>query len=221
MLVMDICHYIISSMSLLGLVAMTEDCMPLTCMNCNSTQNGSVDKDCSDMCKNNTCISGVMPNSTCIKDFSLWLNASAEEIDEGEDFTVSCEHNLTLDNIKEFIWLQDNVTVPCKNTSKVNINDKFPCKKASQLTLDDQFQNFNITCKIYSQCGNFTSNTLTIQVKADGLLILVICGVTAVALLLIFTLGMKLLLKRDIAQSKTRRRQNNTMGQTTTTTTSE
>ncbi|XP_076143657.1 uncharacterized protein LOC143125795 [Alosa pseudoharengus] len=223
MLVMDICHYLISSMSLLGLVAIAQDCMPVTCLNCNSShiQKDSLDQACLGACEStNTCISGLRPNSTCIKDFPLQLKASSMKINAGEPVNVSCEHNLTLDNIKEFIWLQDNKTLPCKYTTQVNLKDSFPCKKASQLTLDDQFSDFNITCKIHSRCGNFTSDTLNISVTDNSLWILFICGGAAIFLILIFTLGMKLLLKRDIAQRQTRKRQNNVTNHTTTTTTS-
>lgn len=186
-------------------------------------------------------------------DFQVWLTPPTNTIKEGEEFSVHCEHNLTEDHIIKFIWIKDNKPLPCKNTSDVTLQDRSgaTCQSANQLTIDDELNDFNITCKIHSHCGNFTSNTVKIVVTGEhhwsllslvveytprkdvhsrlvfmavsliwngqswhvyhsflwwvgppdnSLLILVICGAVAVVLLLAFTLGMKLLLKRDIGK---------------------
>ncbi|XP_031425803.1 uncharacterized protein LOC116220992 isoform X2 [Clupea harengus] len=187
MIVMGICHYIISSISLLGFVAMAlnrHSCLPVTCLNCNKTNlSNSLDKSCLGLCEgaSHSCINVSDALLACMKDFRVWLNTFSTEINKGDNFTVTCEHNLTLDHIEELIWLKDNERVPRQNTR--------------QLTLEDLIISVTVSCKIHSHCGDFISGTMKIDVSAYGSLgapgsgkavlvvLLGVCCVIAVALI--------------------------------------
>ncbi|XP_063043908.1 uncharacterized protein LOC134438300 [Engraulis encrasicolus] len=117
-----------------------------------------------------------------------------------------CEHSLPDHHIQRFTWLKDK---------------KSRHEKTSNLTLEKVLHPFTLTCTIHSHCGNFTSGPILFDVNDNSILVIVLCGGIAVLLLVAFAVGMKCLLRRDMAQRQSRQRKQAQNISTIHTTTSE
>ncbi|KAK6298298.1 hypothetical protein J4Q44_G00313530 [Coregonus suidteri] len=157
---------------------------------------------CDSLCSNTTqCFNGT--------DVKVTLNSiSGFSVYEGDDLTIDCTHNLPvgLRNLLVFVWLKDNHCLEGENNSNLTL------KRVVTKT------NGIYVCTIQSPCGNFTSDSREIKVEDLTMLTIVICGVSAVVLILVLGIGMKIMLKKEFAKTKNRRQQNAQNLQSTTTT---
>ncbi|ROL41117.1 hypothetical protein DPX16_2617 [Anabarilius grahami] len=111
-------------------------------------------------------------------------------VNEDSDVTVTCTHDLPNGSIS---WLQDNELQKGENKETFQIKN----------ILEEK----NISCNVKSVCG-VLSSTITITVKAGNhMMIIMICVGGAAALLMLFAVGMKIVLRRGQVQSQARKRQ--------------
>ncbi|KAK9963765.1 hypothetical protein ABG768_006929 [Culter alburnus] len=161
-----------------------ETLLIITCLHLlgqGSGQSGTCKPDNCFICWNNTisniCSNGVPENCT-MKDLNVTMEPTSP-VDEGLDVTVTCIHDLPNGSIS---WLKNDELQEGenKNTFQIKIILK----------------NTNITCMVKSDCGDIKS-TITITVKAaNNTSIILICVGGAAALLMLFAVGMKIVLRR-------------------------
>ncbi|XP_060903887.1 uncharacterized protein LOC132981820 [Labrus mixtus] len=167
-------------------------CVPAQCLKCNYTVETVADSCsiCSARCINMS----VVP-SDCKTDFQVSINSTVPEPDEGDDITLTCVHNLPNVNLT-FEWEKEG-------------EGFLEGQNKSQLVLESVLSDKNgrYYCFVNSTCGHFQSSPLDVTVKNNSVVILIICGVSALALVLILGIAMKYKLKRDNAQHKQRRMQ--------------
>ncbi|KAM9413082.1 uncharacterized protein ACWYII_025097 isoform 2-T2 [Salvelinus alpinus] len=204
--------------SLLMISSVCSTCVPLMCLRCNVTHSpgisamGLPDKAiCDTLCSNTTQCFNATVQQYCSKDFKVLLNTSSGfKVKEGDTLNIECSHNLPVE-LKSplvFVWLKDDVCLEGENSSQLTV------KKVGIDTSGKE----KYACTIQSPCGNFTSEPKEIEIEAMTLLVIVICGVSAVVLILAMGIGMKIMLKNEFAKTKNRRQQNAQNLQRTTTT---
>ncbi|XP_048043925.1 uncharacterized protein LOC125266872 isoform X2 [Megalobrama amblycephala] len=171
-----------------------ETLLIITCLHLcqGSGQSGTCKPDNCFICWNNTisnnCSNGVPENCTK-KDLNV-TTEPASPVDEGLDVTVTCTHDLPNGSIS---WLKNDELQEGENKKTFQI----------EIILKDT----NISCKVKSACGDLNS-TITIKVKAaNNMMIIMICVGGAAALLMLFAVGMKIVLRRGQVQSQARKRQ--------------
>ncbi|XP_028445346.1 uncharacterized protein LOC114562880 isoform X2 [Perca flavescens] len=169
-------------------------CVPVECLRCNTT--GKPQADACAFCSPEKCIDDTSKIlSNCKQDFQVSVNCTGTNLQEGNDITLTCVHNLTV-LITMFGWQMNQV-------------DLQEGKNASSLYLKEVHSNNAglYTCFVKSPCGDYVSPSCNVTVENQSVLILVICGISALGLVLIMGLAMKFKLKRDNAKHKERRRQ--------------
>ncbi|XP_071373475.1 uncharacterized protein [Centroberyx affinis] len=164
-------------------------CVFAQCLKCNvagETPAGDGSADFCQPCSNN--------NSKCINELQVSLNGSASEnLQEGDEVTIECFHNLPPLTV-EFEWRKDGETLEGQNTSKLTL--KVFTSHAGLYS-----------CSVWSPCGNCTSSPHKVAVNDSIVLLLVICGVSAVVLVLILAVAMKCKLKKENAEHQRRKEQ--------------
>ncbi|XP_040904493.1 uncharacterized protein LOC121188698 [Toxotes jaculatrix] len=149
-------------------------CVPVQCLKCN--------------------ITGVTLKE-CINDFKVEINSTGSEVNEGDEVTLTCAHNLPNMTL-ELGWTKDGKEMlENKNKSKLVLEKVFSPDAGCYI------------CYVNSSCGNYESSQKCITVNNNSVIILVVCGVSALALILILGLAMKLKLKRDNAKHRERMEQ--------------
>ncbi|XP_055744984.1 uncharacterized protein LOC129827810 [Salvelinus fontinalis] len=204
--------------SLLMISSVCSTCVPLMCLRCNLTHSpgisatGLPDKAfCDNLCSDTTQCFNATVQQYCSKDFKVLLNTSSGfKVKEGDTLNIECSHNLPVEPKSQlvFVWLVDDVCLEGENSSQLTV------KKVGIDTSGKE----KYACTIQSPCGNFTSEPKEIEIEAMELLVIVICGVSAVVLILAMGIGMKIMLKNEFAKTKNRRQQNAQNLQRTTTT---
>ncbi|KAI1898454.1 hypothetical protein AGOR_G00072520 [Albula goreensis] len=168
--------------------AMNKSCLKENCELCHGPQN-----DSHKICKEQ--------NLTCIKDFYVAVNASSFTVNAGSKLELTCDHNLPNTSTLIVRWYKISkkagIEVIPENKTKLNLKDLFRKDQAE------------FYCGIWSDCGILFSSKKRIVVKDNSMIVIVTCGVVAVVFVLVLALGMKLLLKKDIAQTKRRRNNHN------------
>ncbi|XP_020359218.1 uncharacterized protein LOC109905999 isoform X3 [Oncorhynchus kisutch] len=178
---------------LLMISSVCSTCVPLMCLKCNLTHSPGISA------------AGLPDN-----DFKVLLNTSSGfKVQEGDNLDIECSHNLPVEPKSPlvFVWLMDGVHLKGKNSSQLTV------KKVGIDTSGKE----KYACTIQSPCGNFTSEPKEIEVEGVTMLVIVICGVSAVVLILAMGIGMKIMLKMEFAKTKNRRQQNAQNLQRTTT----
>ncbi|KAM9356958.1 uncharacterized protein ABDE67_004545 [Symphorus nematophorus] len=171
-------------------------CFPVECLRCNVTGETPTKAPCL-LCSNpGPCINitqDIPP--PCKTDFKVYINSTGSTADEGDDITLTCVHKLPNLDLK-FVWMKDK-------------EDILVGQNKSELVLKKVFSHNagKYTCRVESPCGNYTSSPHDVTVNNGGVLLLVICGISAVALILVLGLAMKFKLKRDNAKHRERRKQ--------------
>ncbi|KAK9518006.1 hypothetical protein VZT92_023335 [Zoarces viviparus] len=167
-------------------------CVPVQCLRCNAT--GETQADPCPPCINNTgCIKDIPPN--CKKDFQVSVNSTRSELKEGDDLTMTCLHNLPDLNLT-FGWKRDGEDIrDGKNKRKLHLENVLGHQSGEYI------------CFVNSLCGCYKSPPQKVTVENQNVLLLIICGVSALVLVVIMGLAMKFKLKRDSAKHKERREQ--------------
>ncbi|XP_074503655.1 uncharacterized protein LOC141774747 [Sebastes fasciatus] len=177
-------------------------CVPVQCLRCNAT--GETQADPCSRCSNSSAQCIDVPSdipSNCTKDFQVSVNTTGSKVNEGDDITLTCVHNLPDLNLT-FGWIYDGEEIQ-KGRNK------------SELCLEKVLTNRGgpYICFVNSSCGYYESSPHDVTVENQTVLILVICGVSALVLVLVLGLAMKFKLKRDNAKLKERMRQKAREGQ--------
>ncbi|XP_070769902.1 uncharacterized protein [Enoplosus armatus] len=174
------------------------DCIPVECLRCNIT--GESQEDPCALCSNQTaCIKDIPPK--CKRDFQVLINSTGSEANEGDDITLTCVHNLPNLNLT-FRWKKvPEEILRGQNKSKLVLK---------RVSLRDKGQ---YICYVDSSCDNYKSLPHEVTVKDNNVVLLVICGVSALVLVLSMGLAMKVKLTRDNAKHKERMRQRAQAGQ--------
>ncbi|XP_014068045.1 uncharacterized protein isoform X2 [Salmo salar] len=203
---------------LLMISSVCSTCVPFMCLRCNLTHSpgisatGLLDKAmCDTLCSDTHQCFNATVQQQCSKDFKVLLNTSSGfKVVEGADLIIECAHNLPVEPKIPlvFVWLMDGVSLTGENSSQLTV------KKVGIATSGKN----KYACTIQSPCGNFTSDPKEIEFEDTTLLVIVICGVSAVVLILAMGIGMKIMLKKEFAKTKNRRQQNAQNLQRTTTT---
>ncbi|XP_052430957.1 uncharacterized protein LOC127971772 [Carassius gibelio] len=183
--------FIIVCLRLLGAgIGQDKLCKPVECFNCSQPIGINTSQACP-LCQNTSknCNDDFLSNCT-IKDFNVNVNTSSTKVKEGEIVTVNCTHDVPHGSIS---WLKNN------ELQENEDNEIFQIKYILKTSV--------ISCQVKSICGNYNS-TITIEVQAGNVLVvLLICVGAAAALLMLFAIVMKIALKRGQAQSQARKRQ--------------
>ncbi|XP_062250117.1 uncharacterized protein LOC133959052 [Platichthys flesus] len=182
-------------LGLLLIAAVGSACVPLQCLRCNLTdltQPGN--------------ISGHQPwNASCIqddlyanisskfkKDLKVSSNRNETEIDEGKDIQLNCVHDLeklvSLSGWKkdgEEILKKQNKTTLSLNKALAHMSGKY-------------------SCYVKSPCGDLESEPHDLKIKNNSMILLLVCGISALALVVTMGLVLKYKLKRDSAKHKER-----------------
>ncbi|XP_070693335.1 uncharacterized protein [Pempheris klunzingeri] len=171
-------------------------CVPVQCLICDIRGETSA-VSCS-FCSNSSaqCVN-VPPDSlsNCKKDFQVSVNGTGSAVEEGEAFTLTCDYNLPPLDLT-FGWKRDGVEIhEGQNKSQLVF------KKALSHNSD------RYSCFVNSTCGLYESPPHNVTVNGNNVVILVICGVSALALIVVMGLAMKFKLKRDNAKLKERMKQ--------------
>ncbi|XP_034739418.1 uncharacterized protein LOC117951696 isoform X2 [Etheostoma cragini] len=176
------------------LIGAGSTCVPLECLRCNATRNTLADP-CA-FCNQSLCISDTSKiPSNCKQDFQVSVNSNESKLQEGNDITLQCVHNLP-NWITLFGWK--------KNQKEVNEGKNKSMLHFKQVLSDAAGQ---YICFVKSLCGDYESLPYDVTVENQSILIMVICGVSALVLVLIMGMAMKFKLKRDNAKHKERRKQ--------------
>ncbi|XP_035600045.1 uncharacterized protein LOC118363371 [Oncorhynchus keta] len=193
---------------LLMISSVCSTCVPLMCLKCNLTHSPGISAAglpdnaiCDTLCSDTTQCFNATVQQYCSKDFKVLLNTSSGfKVQEGDNLDIECSHNLPVEPKSPlvFVWLMDGVHLKGKNSSLLTV------KKVGIDTSGKE----KYACTIQSPCGNFTSEPKEIEVEGMTMLIIVICGVSAVVLILAMGIGMKIMLKMEFAKTKNRRQQN-------------
>ncbi|XP_071254407.1 uncharacterized protein [Salvelinus alpinus] len=193
---------------LLMISSVCSTCVPLECLRCDIIASPEVSGNhkadeaiCEHLCSNTTQCLNTTDVENCIKDFEVFLNTSyGFEVEEGDDLTMECAHDLPVrvHDLLVFVWLKDGLPLEGENNSTVTLE---------RIGIDTPTEG-KYTCIIQSPCGNFTSDPEELEFKDLTVVIIVICGVSAVVLVLALGMGIKIMLKKDFAKTKTRMQQN-------------
>nr|XP_046262207.1 uncharacterized protein LOC124068224 [Scatophagus argus]XP_046262208.1 uncharacterized protein LOC124068224 [Scatophagus argus]XP_046262209.1 uncharacterized protein LOC124068224 [Scatophagus argus] len=165
-------------------------CVPIQCLRGNVE--GETPADSAGLRKNDS-------SSNCTKDFQVSVNSTGSNVKEGDDITLTCVHNLL------------NLTVSFK--WKKNGKEILEGQNGSKLVLKTVNKQGQYTCCVISLCGTYESSPHDVTVNDHSPLLLVICGVSALVLVVIMGLAMKFKLKRDNAKHRERMRQRTAVGQ--------
>ncbi|KAL7858518.1 hypothetical protein AOLI_G00186200 [Acnodon oligacanthus] len=161
-------------------------CMPSECLNCSLSNAGN----CLLCSKNNTNVCDA-PKS-CSKDFSVRVNATSFTVDEGTQLSVTCVQDLPQNLSITFEWSKNNQLINGQNGSILVMKMK---------------EKLTISCTVRSPCGNFSSSPQDVTVNDQAGIILLICGVSAVVIIIMLAVIMKVLIKRNEVQREARKRQ--------------
>ncbi|KAL3044918.1 hypothetical protein OYC64_013233 [Pagothenia borchgrevinki] len=172
----------------------TSTCVYNVCLRCNTTATWA---DPCELC-NKTCNSAI--SSNCTKGFQVSINSSDSDLVEGDDLILTCVHNLP-DVIQTFGWKMNEDTIQGQNESELYDKKVLSNKAGSYI------------CYVESLCGYYESLPHDVTVENNSLLLLVVCGVSALVLVLVMGLVMKFKLKRDNAKHRERMRQKATVEQ--------
>ncbi|CAK6956542.1 uncharacterized protein LOC121611921 isoform X2 [Scomber scombrus] len=173
----------------------SSECLAVECLKCNTTEETP---ECPLCAINGSSCINVPSNisSQCKKDFQVFINRTGS-VDEGKAITLKCVHDLQ--GQVTFEWAKEGNVLKDQNESEL----------ALEKVLSSHLGPYG--CRVYSSCGNYTSSPHSVKVSNNSVVILVICGVSALAMVVIMGLAMKFKLKRD--NIKSRERMNRTRAQ--------
>ncbi|KAI4819580.1 hypothetical protein KUCAC02_004820 [Chaenocephalus aceratus] len=141
-----------------------------------------------------------LPYVVAVESFQVSISSNDFKLVEGDDLILTCVHNLP-DVNHTFGWKMNGVTIQDQNESELHDKKVLSNKAGTYI------------CFVESLCGNYQSLPHVVAVENNSLLLLVVCGVSALVLVLVMGLVMKFKLKRDNAKHRERMRQKATVEQ--------
>ncbi|XP_035267065.1 uncharacterized protein LOC118224021 isoform X2 [Anguilla anguilla] len=167
---------------------------------CKSVIQNSCLKEGCELCENarkdsneTKCTKKLTPD--CIKDFLVEVTTGSFTVDEGASLNLTCSYNLssqTNESVK-FAWFRNGELLKNALGQFLFLPKLFRKDEAA------------FFCGVLSDCGFFFSERKLVVVKDSGALIIIVCGVAAVVILLLLALGMKVMVKREMEQNRSRR----------------
>ncbi|KAM3612688.1 uncharacterized protein V6R79_012830 [Siganus canaliculatus] len=133
-------------------------------------------------------------SANCTNGFRVSINGTGSEIQEGAEIQLICVQTVTNSSLM-FGWKKNKVVQEEYNESVLVIEKAFSRHSGSYI------------CVVKNKCCSLESSPYTISVKTAPFVLLLICGVSALALIVILGLVMKFKLKRDNARHRERRKQ--------------
>ncbi|XP_018555028.1 carcinoembryonic antigen-related cell adhesion molecule 6 [Lates calcarifer] len=131
-------------------------------------------------------------NDMIVGEFEVTITASKSDAVEGDDITLTCKHNLGNVTLT-FGWRKDGKELQEHNNKSELFLKNVLLPNAGQYI-----------CYVNSTYGCYKSPPHKVTVKSNSEILLVICGVSALALVVIMGLIMKFKLKRDNAKHRQR-----------------
>ncbi|XP_058852076.1 sialoadhesin-like [Acipenser ruthenus] len=137
----------------------------------------------------NCCASNKINITINCSAFSVIINATSLAVNDMDNITLIC---ITDHEVQEVLWFKDAVL--------------FNITQSTNLTITKVLKNStgSYYCTAIRSCGNSTSNKIDITVTDSSLLIIIICGLGAVAFLILFVIVMKCMIKNSQAKRKPR-----------------
>ncbi|XP_036431318.1 uncharacterized protein LOC118811269 [Colossoma macropomum] len=175
--------------TLLYHVRANSTCMPSECLNCSSSNAGN----CL-LCSGNSTSFCDVP-MTCSKDFKVQLIATSFTVDEGTQLNLTCVQDLPQNLTIAFEWSKNNQLIKGENRSILVMKIK---------------ETITLSCTVRSPCGDFSSAPQGVTVNDQAGIILLICGVSAVVIIILLAVIMKVLIKRNEVQREARKRHRQT-----------
>ncbi|XP_053284437.1 uncharacterized protein LOC128445683 [Pleuronectes platessa] len=183
---------------LLGLfliAAVGSACVPFQCLRCNLTDLTLPGNISVQGLRNASCIQDDLYaniSSKCKKDLKVSSNRNETEIDEGKAINLKCVHDL-----KKLVslsgWKKDGEEI-----SKEKNKTTFRLKKALA------HKSGKYSCYVESSCGYLESEPHDLKIKNNSQILLIVCGISALVLVVTMGLVLKYKLKRDSAKHKER-----------------
>ncbi|KAJ8281583.1 hypothetical protein COCON_G00041020 [Conger conger] len=171
-------------------------CPPVTGRNFCLPRCGELE-DNTDGCQRPDTCRPVIPESClkelkleCIRDFQVEVIADSFSVEEGSNVNMTCNHSLPAVHL--FVWFRNGKVLPDKNDSHYLL---------AQVLKKDEAK---FSCGVLSACGFIVSEKKPLEVTDNSVLIIIICGVAAVAIVLFLALLMKIMLKRERRHNKIR-----------------
>ncbi|XP_066525468.1 uncharacterized protein [Hoplias malabaricus] len=127
----------------------------------------------------------------CNSSYTVQLNASSFTIEEGNSLNVTCVYNVSQNLVTGFEWTQGDKASVKTNSSVFTVATKKTVK---------------LTCCVVCISGKLCASQI-ITVNDPTVLILVICGVSALVVIILLAIIMKILMKRNEVQREARKRQ--------------
>ncbi|KAJ0002495.1 hypothetical protein NQD34_007644 [Periophthalmus magnuspinnatus] len=124
-------------------------------------------------------------------DFNVSINSTGSEVEEAARVTLTCVHYLPEHLNVTYEWYKDKERVEGQER---------------HYTIEKAFSEHvgKYVCVVLSQCGNYTSPPHDVTVHNRAVIILVICGASALALVIIMGLSMKIKMHRDKVKNQQR-----------------
>ncbi|XP_054890431.1 allergin-1-like [Poeciliopsis prolifica] len=137
----------------------------------------------------------------CSNDFKANVNSSLSTIKESDDVTLECSHNIPALNLSyEWFWNDKKIVEDKDKYDHVN-NKTLILKKVLSSRKGDY------KCFVTTSCGSCESEPYHLEIENNSIVIIIVCGVAALALILIMGVAMKIKLKNDKVQHKERMKQ--------------
>ncbi|KAM7389681.1 hypothetical protein PAMP_023644 [Pampus punctatissimus] len=176
-------YILLGHLFIAGVAGVGSECLPVQCLRCDTTGDFPYCPPCLNMTQNASyCINDI--SSKCKKDFPVSINATGSQLKDGDSITLTCNHDLP-DMHLTFEWQKNGKVERGQNESKLYFKQVFSEHSGQYI------------CIVNSTCGSYKSLPHSVSVSNDMVLLLIICGVSALVLVLIMGLVMKLKMKRD------------------------
>ncbi|AWP12152.1 Hypothetical protein SMAX5B_008815 [Scophthalmus maximus] len=166
-------------------------CVSDKCLRCNITGATPADfcPSCQDTCINDTVYANM--SADCKKAFQVSINSSGSSVNEGDDITLTCVHDLPSLALT-FGWKKKQEIQENENKSELFLKGVRPSMSSQYI------------CFLNSSCGYYESLPHGVTVKNNSVILLVICGISSLALVLLMGLALKFKMKRDNAKQRER-----------------
>ncbi|XP_069388014.1 uncharacterized protein [Paralichthys olivaceus] len=178
------------------IAGVVSQCVPVhKCLKCNITEVARADSCQS--CPNTSCIQDAEYeniSSNCKRAFSVSINSSRSDVEEGDDINLTCMHNFVNLTLK-IGWKHNgkNITQRGQNRATLFLKKVFQPNEGKYI------------CYVKSRCGIHESLPYDVTIKNNSVILLIVCGTLALVLFLTLGLLLKYKLKRDNARHRERR----------------
>ncbi|XP_035016531.2 uncharacterized protein LOC118111878 [Hippoglossus stenolepis] len=167
-------------------------CVPFQCLICNSTEmtRAGACPSCNTSCIPDEQYANI--SSSCKKGVQVFANRTGSNVDEGKDVKLKCVHDL-----KGQVWLlgwkmDGEEILDKRNKSKIRLKKVLAHKSGKY------------SCFVNSTCGFLESEPHDVTVKNNSVILLIVCGISALALVVTMGLVLKYKMKRDSAKHRER-----------------